>query len=63
MNPIVQIIQDARNLLIPGYDSITLWNTVEKLPFKLAPFVIITALCVTGFVYFKRRSKYFAEDI
>lgn len=63
MNPIVQIIQDARNLLIPGYDNITLWNTVEKLPFKLAPFVIISALCVTGFVYFKRRSKYFAEDI
>jgi hypothetical protein len=29
----------------------------------LAPFVIIAIFAVVGGVYFKRRSKYFAEDI
>lgn len=63
MNPMVQIIQDARNILIPGPNNLTIWNTVDKLPFKLAPFILIALLGFLGFVYFKRRSKYFAEDI
>ncbi len=63
MNPIVQIIQDARNILIAGPNNITLWNTVDKFQFKIIPFLIIAVICVIGFIYFKKQSKYFAEDI
>lgn len=63
MNPLVQMIQDARNLLVPGASNITIWNTVDKIPFKLVPFLLIALLCMVGFIYFKRQSKYFAEDI
>ncbi|HSW91233.1 MAG TPA: ABC transporter permease [Candidatus Saccharimonadales bacterium] len=63
MNPLVQMIQDARNLLVPSANNITIWNTVDKIPFKLVPFLLIALLCIIGFIYFKRQSKYFAEDI
>lgn len=63
MNPIVQIVQDARHMLIHGADSITIWNTVQN-PFALAiPFCVILTLCVAGFLYFRSQSRYFAEDI
>lgn len=63
MNPIVQIVQDARHLLLQGVNDITIWNTVDKLPFKVAPFVIIAMICIIGFIYFRKNSRYFAEDI
>lgn len=63
MNPIVQIIQDARYALFPSEKSITIWNTVGKLQFKVVPFIIIIIVCLLGYVYFRRQSKYFAEDI
>ena len=63
INPIVQITQDARRALVPSTDNITLWD-IHNIPLiKIAPFVIIAVCCVWGFVYFKRKSKYFAEDI
>lgn len=63
MNPIVQIVQDARNFLLPSADNITIWGTVDKVPFKLMPFIIIVIVCLVGYRYFKSQSKYFAEDI
>jgi len=63
INPVVQILQDARALLIPTADNITIWNTVESLTIRLAPFILITLICVFGFYYFKSRSKYFAEEV
>lgn len=61
LNPMAQIIQDARYILVTD-TSITLWSTVHSVA-VLAPFMIIAAIAVIGGVYFKRRSKYFAEDI
>ena len=63
INPIVQILQDARALLIPTANNITIWNTVESLTIRLAPFILIILICVFGFYYFKSRSKYFAEEV
>ena len=63
MNPVVQIIQDARYALVPVEGNVTIWQLTEPKFMKLIPFVIIIAVCIAGAMYFKRRSKYFAEDI
>lgn len=63
LNPIVQILQDARALLIPSADNITVWNTAQSFVVLIAPFAVILIVCLFGFYYFKSRSKYFAEDV
>ena len=60
-NPIVQIIQDAR-WVIATDTSITMWSTVHSWV-VIVPFIIIAVLSVVGYLYFKKRSPYFAEDI
>ncbi|MFY9228223.1 MAG: ABC transporter permease [Candidatus Microsaccharimonas sp.] len=62
-NPIVQILQDARALLISTADNITIWNTAQSLIMGAVPFILIILVCAFGFYYFKSRSKYFAEDV
>ncbi len=61
MNPIVQIIQDAR-WAIATDTSITMWSTVHSW-IVIVPFIIIAVLGIVGYLYFKKRSPYFAEDI
>lgn len=61
MNPIVQIIQDAR-FAIATDTTITIWSTIQS-ALILIPFMIIIAITIIGGLYFKARSKYFAEDI
>ena len=61
MNPMAQIIQDARYVIVTN-TSITIWSTVHS-AMILVPFLIIAAFVIGGGIYFKRRSKYFAEDI
>jgi ABC-2 type transport system permease protein len=63
LNPVVQMIQDARYALVPVNGNVTIWQLDERFYMKLIPFVIVVAVCIIGAVYFKRRSKYFAEDI
>lgn len=63
LNPVVVLIQEARHALVPVDGNITLWQTAGPGILKIVPFVIIVAVCVAGAAYFKRRSKYFAEDI
>jgi len=63
LNPIVQIVQDARHLLLQGANDITLWNTVNSMYAKAFPFALTIIICLVGFQYFRTRSKYFAEDI
>ena len=59
INPLAQIIQDARYVVVT-HTSTTIWSTVHSVA-VLAPFVVIAIISVVGGVYFKRRSKYFAE--
>lgn len=61
LNPIVQIIQDAR-WVIATDTSITMWSTVHSW-MVMVPFVIISVIGGVGYLYFKKRSPYFAEDI
>lgn len=62
LNPMVQIIQDARHIIATP-TTITLWSTTTSALVMIAPFVVIGLFAVVGGIYFKRRSKYFAEDI
>lgn len=64
INPIVQIVQDARNFILnSSVHTATLWNSVDRGAIKLAPFIVVGVLVLLGAWYFKRRSPYFAEDI
>ncbi len=63
MNPIVQMVQDARAALLYNVHVPTIWSTVDRLPLKLLPFTIIALTAFAGYKYFKSRSKYFAEDV
>ncbi len=63
MNPIVQMAQDARAALLHSGNVPTIWSTVDKMPFKIMPFIIIAVVSLLGYRYFKSRSKYFAEDV
>ena len=61
LNPMAQIIQDARYALVT-HTSITIWSTIHSAVVFL-PFLIIIVIAIFGGTFFKRRSKYFAEDI
>ena len=61
LNPIVQIVQDARHAIATD-TSITIWSTINSWV-VVVPFLIIIVVVIIGGLYFKRRSKYFAEDI
>lgn len=60
LNPIAQIIQDARQILISG-DSITVWEIGGKM--STIPILISLVLVVVGAWYFKRKSQFFAENV
>lgn len=61
LNPMVQIIQDARHAIATP-TTITIWDTLS-FPYVVIPFVFIAVVGVVGWVYFKKKSKYFAEEI
>lgn len=61
LNPVVQIVQDARYFLATN-TSITIWNSM-RFPYVLIPFIIILVFFIIGTATFKLRSKTFAEDI
>jgi ABC-2 type transport system permease protein len=60
-NPVAQILQDLRAVVISP-DVLTphevLWNMLALVPYLLA-----LAILITGAVYFKRASKTFAEEV
>lgn len=62
LNPLNQIIQDLREILIT---PVTL-TTHEVLPLALSyvvPTFTILVLITVGYFYFRKRSKYFVEDL
>lgn len=63
LNPIVQIVQDARYVLATHH-SVTIWDTPGVGWIRiLIPFFIVIFFAVVGGLVFKARSKMFAEDI
>lgn len=61
LNPVAQIIQDMRHVLVTNTTT-TGW---QLLPFKYAiiPPLLIAFISVFSVVYFKKQSKFFAENI
>lgn len=64
INPIAQIIQDVRYLLITP-ETITIWNYTDSMApiIKSIPIFIVIILLLWGSWYFRKRSKRFAEEI
>lgn len=61
MNPVAQIMQDIRYMLVTK-DSMTLWSSVSGWK-TIIPFLVIVLVVVLGSYYFKKKQKYFAEEI
>ena len=62
LNPISQVIQDVRYNLITK-ETVTTWNYIDSWWLKIIPIVIIFVLLVLGALYFRKKSKYFAEEV
>lgn len=62
LNPIAQAIQDIRhNLITP--ESITTWNYIGNVFLQILPIILVIALLVVAALFFRKKSKFFAEDI
>lgn len=60
LNPITQIVQDARFLLVTK-ETITA-ESVLRTPLQFVPYIITIMLVVVGYYYFERSAKNFAEE-
>ena len=62
INPMAQAIQDARYASIT-HETLTVYKLFDGGWYALIPFVIVAVVLVGGLAYFRRESKYFAENI
>ena len=62
MNPVAQAIQDARYSLIT-HDTMTISKLFNNGWYILIPLGLTILIFITGALYFKKNSKYFAENI
>ena len=62
VNPIAQAIQDIRYNLITT-ETVTTWNFIENPFVKIIPFILVIILLILAALYFRKKSKFFAEDI
>ncbi|HSW80965.1 MAG TPA: ABC transporter permease [Candidatus Saccharimonas sp.] len=62
LNPIAQIIQDLRAVLITS-KAPTIGSVFANEWVRLVPIIIVCAITLLAVWYFRRRSKHFAEDV
>lgn len=62
MNPVAQAIQDARYNVVTK-DTITSSMVFENGWYMYVPIVIVVVVLIGGLLYFKKESKYFAENL
>jgi ABC-2 type transport system permease protein len=62
LNPVAQIIQDARYVTVT-HDTITLYQLISNELIIAIPFVVIIVTVIVATMYFKKHSKNFAEEI
>jgi ABC-2 type transport system permease protein len=62
LNPISQCIQDIRYNLITT-ETITTWNFIENKFLAIIPIIIIFAVLIVGALVFRKKSKFFAEEV
>ena len=61
LNPISQAIQDIRFGLITT-ETITTWNYLAS-PAVIIPIILVAATLIFGAITFRRKSKFFAEEV
>jgi len=62
LNPMAQAIQDARYLAVTRQTT-TIYNVFEGGWYCLIPFGITVLVLLIGVLYFRKESKYFAENL
>lgn len=62
LNPIAQTIQDIRFNLITT-ETITTWNYIGNPLIVIVPIILTICILVFGAVVFRRKSKFFAEEV
>ncbi|MBR0430858.1 ABC transporter permease [Candidatus Saccharibacteria bacterium] len=62
LNPIAQAIQDIRyNLITP--ETVTTWNFINNTFLQILPIIFIILILLFAAFYFRKKSKFFAEEI
>ena len=61
LNPIAQVIQDTRHIIVTP-DTMIISSTWSPVVW-LVPISIAVITCIVGSLYFRNRSKYFAENV
>ena len=62
LDPIAQCIQDIRYFLITN-ETITTWNYIDNKFLAAIPILIILMILIIGAIIFRRKSKFFAEEV
>lgn len=62
LNPIAQVIQDVRSLLVTDA-TLTSWEILPHFLLNFIPLLLVGLVFIAGMLVFKRKSKYFAEEI
>ncbi len=62
LNPIAQAIQDIRHNLIT-HEAITTWNFISSFWVQILPIILIIIILIFATFYFRKKSKFFAEDV
>jgi len=62
LNPLAQAIQEARYNAVTD-QAVTTAKAFNGGWYGLIPYIIVIVVCVIGVLYFKKESKYFAENI
>jgi ABC-2 type transport system permease protein len=62
LNPIAQIMQDMRHVIVSS-KSLTVAMLWHNSAVRAVPLLLVLGLAIFGVQYFRKRSKYFAEEI
>ncbi|MEO7905056.1 MAG: ABC transporter permease [Candidatus Saccharimonadales bacterium] len=63
INPMAQIIQDFRYLTVNSKQTLTVFNTFDSVIYQAVPFILVILIATGAGLFFKARSKTFAEDL
>lgn len=62
LNPIAQAIQDIRFFLITN-ETVTTWNFIQNPLICIIPIILIFCILAFGAYTFRKKSKFFAEEV
>ena len=62
LSPVAQSIQNIRYQLVT-HKTVTTYSVFKGGPYMYVPLIFVTVVLVVGVIYFKKQSKYFAENI